>query len=192
MNKEQFKGFVRLSLAHHPTCWQYRLHTIRIKNVAVCLGCTGFYSGMIIVFLFMMITGLHRMDWEILVLLASIFFLPTILRLLKIKPFISKQRKYRFVFRWLLGAGVTIGLFSIFSAPNRVIGLLQIVLGISLYAIISLKRIRSGNFWEECQDCSFNPSSSCPGFEPFYLPRRSTKKELMEKSEKESISIDHS
>ena len=131
-------------------------------------------------------SGIHRLNWEQLVAIATIMFLPTMLRLLKIKPFNSKQRKLRFIYRWLLGFGVAIGIFSIFKAPNQFIGFIQLALGIGLYSVISFKRIKSGNsgeFWSECQDCSFTPSPECPGYSPFYLPRKPTNKEKIEPSE---------
>jgi hypothetical protein len=180
MKRERFRGFIKLSLAHHPLCWHYRPHTIRFKNVAFCLGCTGFYSGIIIGIIFIISSGLHQLNWEELVTMAIFTFLPTLLRLLNFKLFNSKQRGLRFVFRWLLGVGVAIGLFSIFKAPNQIIGLIQIGLGIGLYSIISYRRIRSGNFWQECQDCSFNPSPDCPGFSPFHLPGKTTCDEKVE------------
>ena len=183
MKKERFMGFLKLSLAHHPICWHYRPHTIRIKNVAICLGCTGFYSGIIIGILFTFISGLYQLNWDLLVALAILMFLPTFLRLLKIKPFNSKQRVLRLIFRWLLGLGVALGLFSIFNAPNIIIGLLQVILGIGLYSAISYRRIKSGNFWSECQDCSFSPSPDCPGLSPFYLPKKPAGKEKIENSE---------
>ena len=184
MKRERYKGFIKLSLAHHPMCWHYRLHTFRFRNVALCLGCTGFYSGTIIGILFIFMSGINRLNWEELVTVATIMFLPAILRLLRIEPFNSKRREYRIIFRWLLGVGVVVGIFSIFNAPNQVIGLIQIVLGIGLYSIISYRRIKSGNYWSECQDCSFNPSPECPGFAPFYLSIKSANREKLEKSEK--------
>ena len=183
MKREQFKGFIKLSLAHHPTCWHYRMHTIRIRNVSICLGCTGFYSGMITGILFTFIFGLNRFNWEVLVTIVTIMFIPTILRLLNLRPFNSEQRELRFIFRWLLGVGVAVGILSIFTAQNQVIGFIQLVLGVGLYSIISYRRIKSGNFWSECQDCSFHPSPDCPGFSPFYLPKKSVEREKMEHSE---------
>ena len=183
MKNERFSGFIKLSLAHHPICWHYRPHTIRIKNVAICLGCTGFYSGILIGILFTFISGLYQLNWEVLVTLGVLMFLPTMLRLLKIKPFNSKQRVNRFIFRWLLGFGVAVGLFSVFNAPNSIIGLVQVVLGVGLYSVISYRRIKSGNFWSECKDCSFNPSPDCPGLSPYYLPKRSLNNEKLESSE---------
>ena len=183
MKREKFKGFIKLSLAHHPICWHYRMHTIRIRGVALCLGCTGFYSGMIIGIVLTLIGGINRLNWEELVVIATLMFLPTILRLFKIKPFNSKLRETRFFLRWLLGVGVAIGIYSIFNAPNEVIGFVQLFLGIGLYSTISYRRIRSGNFWSECQDCSFHPSPDCPGFSPFYLPGKSRNREKTEHSE---------
>jgi len=186
MNRERFKGLIKLSLAHHPLCWHYRLHTIRFKNVAFCLGCTGFYSGIILGILFVFVSGIHRLLWEELVTIAAIMFLPTILRLLHIKPFNSEQRKFRFIFRWLLGVGVAVGIFSIFIAPNQFIGFTQLVLGIGLYSMISYRRLKSGEsgeFWSDCQDCSFAPSPECPGYSPFYLPRKSTSEVKVENTE---------
>lgn len=186
MNRERFKGLIKLSLAHHPLCWHYRLHTIRFRNVSFCLGCTGFYSGIILGILFVYMSGIHRLNWGELVTIVTILFLPTILRLLNIEPFNSKQRKLRFIFRWLLGVGVAVGIFSIFNAPNQFIGFAQLVFGIGLYSMISYRRLKSGNsgdFWSECQDCSFTPSPECPGYSPFHLPRKSTNKEKIEPSE---------
>ncbi len=148
----------------------------------MCLGCTGFYSGILIGILLTFISGLYQLNWEVLVTLAVLMFFPTLLRLLKVRPFNSKLRVFRLIFRWLLGFGVAVGLFSIFNAPNSIIGLIQVVLGVGLYSLISYRRIKSGNFWLECQECSFNPSPDCPGLSPFYLPKKFSNNEKLEKS----------
>jgi len=125
------------------------------------------------------VSGIYRLLWEELVIIATTLFIPTILRLLHIKPFNSKQRTLRFIFRWLLGIGVTVGIFSIFNSPNQYIGFIQLVLGIGLYSMITFRRLQSehsGNYWFECQECSFTPSPECPGYSPFYMAKKSAKK----------------
>ncbi len=177
MKKERFKGFVKLSLAHHPLCWQFRPHTIHIDGIVLCLGCTGFYSGILIGTLIIIFGSFFQFDWFSLVSIATIFALPTIFRLLKIPLFVSAKKSLRFLFRWLLGIGVSIGLISVIRAPNLVIGLVQFVLGFGLYLGIAFNRIRSKDMWTECQNCSHTMSLDCPGFAPFY-PRNESREEI--------------
>ncbi|MFX1285796.1 MAG: DUF2085 domain-containing protein [Promethearchaeota archaeon] len=177
MRKEQFKGFVKLSLAHHPLCWQFKAHTIRIGGIVLCLGCTGFYSGILIGTFIVIFGRLFQFEWLVLVSIATILAFPTILRLLKIPFFASTNKILRLLYRWLLGIGVSIGLVSIFKAPHLIIGLIQFVLGFGLYLGIALNRMRSKEMWTECQDCSYSISLECPGFAPFYL-RKEPKEEI--------------
>ncbi|MHA1226743.1 MAG: hypothetical protein ACTSPV_08395 [Candidatus Hodarchaeales archaeon] len=173
MNKERFKGFLRLSLAHHPLCWHYRKHTIRIRNVSLCLGCTAFYSGVILSILLAWALQMYKIEWETLIAIATILYLPTILRLINIPLFNSDKRGLRFSYRMMLGVGVGVGVISILKAPNVFVGFIQIILGLGLYLGISLKRIIFKDFYRECEDCTFSPSSKCPGFAPFHLrPRK--------------------
>ncbi|MHA1971776.1 MAG: hypothetical protein ACTSW1_02215 [Candidatus Hodarchaeales archaeon] len=172
MDKERFKGFLRLSLAHHPLCWHYRKHTVRVGNVSLCLGCTAFYSGIILSIILALTLRMNRMDWETLIAIATFLYLPTILRLVNTPLFNSDKRGPRFLYRLLLGVGVGIGIVSIMKAPNVFIGIVQIILGLGLYLGISLKRIFFKDFYKECEDCTFSPSSECPGFAPFHLRSR--------------------
>ncbi len=169
MRKERFKGFVKISLAHHPLCWHFNPHTLRIDGVILCLGCTGFYSGVFIGALIIIFGRIFQLDWLILTFIATIMALPTIFRLFKFPFFASKNKRPRFLFRWLLGIGVAIGLVSIFKAPHVLIGLIQFILGFGLYLGIGLNRIRSKDMWVECQACTYTRSIDCPGFSAFHL-----------------------
>lgn len=170
MKLERLKGFVKFSLAHHPVCEHFRSHTLQIGGIYLCLGCSGFYGGISIGILVIVIAwNLFRLEWLSLVVISTVMFLPTILRLMNI-PFFSTTRKpLRLLFRLLLGFGVAIGLISIVIAPNVLIGLTQFLLGMGLYLGIGINRIRSKDMWLECQDCLHTISVNCPGFAPFYL-----------------------
>lgn len=174
MRKGQLNLFLRISLAHHPLCWHYRLHTIRFRGISLCLGCTGFYIGVLIGSLIVLLKGVVHLDWFGLVIVATIMASPTILRLMNIPFFKSQDKLPRFIFRWLLGIGVIIGLVSIIKAPNVFIGLGQLILGAGLYLGISLNRIRSKDLWNGCQDCTFTISPDCPGLSPYYFRKDST------------------
>lgn len=173
MKKERLMGFVKLSLAHHPLCWHFRSHTFYIGGIALCLGCTGFYSGVLVGTLIVIIGRVFQLDWFTLVGIATAIFLPTIFRLMKIPFFSSEKKGIKFLFRWLLGIGIAIGLVSIVKAPHVLIGLIQFILGFGLYLGIGLNRIRSKDMWIECQDCTDVMSINCPGFSPFHLGKDS-------------------
>lgn len=172
LSKLRLKGFLKFSLSHHPLCWQYRNHTIRIRGFSFCLGCTAFYFGFFIGFLLIIFIHLNRFNWEELVIIAIILYLPTIFRLFRFPIFNTTQKGLRFLYRFFLGVGVVVGLISIFKASNIFIGLLQFLLGIGLYAGIGLKRVFGKNVMDECNDCSFSPSWECPGFSPFHIKPR--------------------
>ncbi len=169
MKKERLKGFVKLTLAHHPLCWQFESHTFRVCGIILCLGCTGFYTGVLIGVLIIMIGRVFQLDWFTLVGIATVLLLPTIFQLIKIPFFSSEQKSFRFLFRWLLGIGVAIGLLSIVKAPHVLIGSIQFILGFGLYLGIGINRIRSKDMWIECQNCTYIMSTGCPGFAPFHL-----------------------
>ena len=169
MRKEPLVGLLRLSLAHHPLCWHYRHHTIRFGSIALCLGCTGFYTGMLAGTLIVFFERIDRLEWVELLVVAIALFLPTFFRMANLPAFRTMRRSPRFVYRWLLGISVVIGLISIFKAPNLLFSLGQIVLGVVFLIVINLKRARSYDTWTECQECTFIPSFECPGFSPFHL-----------------------
>ncbi len=168
MNREIIIGIIRLSLAHHPVCWQYRNHTIKIFNVKFCLGCFAFYSGFIASILIIFFTPLFtKLNWSELILLSTLLYLPTILRIVKTPFFSSKKKNLRFLFRFLLGFGIGTGLLSIFSINILIIQITQVILGVLLYAGLSIQRILDKDSFKECETCSFTRSNTCPGFKPF-------------------------
>ncbi len=171
---EKIKGFLRYSLAHHPICWQYREHLIRIRGWSLCLGCTGFYSGLFLGFLLILLGLLDNIKWFGLVLLAILLYLPTLFRLANIKGFITTKRYLRILFRELLGIGIAVGIFSIWRAPSFEIQVLQVLIGISFYAFITFKRIKSGSKeWDDlCATCTFDRNAKCPGMEPLFTWRK--------------------
>ena len=175
MVNKRFLGFLHLSIAHHPLCWHFRNHTIRINNLHLCLGCTGFYSGFIIGFLIILFSSINQLAWEFLIFIGLVLYIPTILRLLNLPFFNSSRKDLRIFFRLLLGLGVTIGLVSIFKAPNYLLSGIQILLGIGLYFGIGIKRALSKDLWMECEECTFSPSPYCPGFIPFKLREEKVK-----------------
>jgi phosphatidylserine synthase len=169
MTKERLFGLLRLSLAHHPVCWQYRNHTIKIFSIKFCLGCTGFYSGLSIATAMIFFTSLFsNFSWFDLVLLSFVFYLPTILRILSIPLFKTSNKHSRIFFRFLLGFGVVTGLLSIFIMSDIIIQIFQILLGLGLYSALTVQRIKNKDLFKECETCSFERSHFCPGFRPFY------------------------
>lgn len=175
MVNERLLGILCLSIAHHPLCWQYRNHIIRINNLHLCLGCTGFYSGFLFGLLIFLFSNINLLAWEFLIFIGLILYIPTILRLLNLSFFNSSRKDLRIFFRFLLGFGVTIGLISIFKAPNYLISGIQLLLGIVLYFGIGIKRALSKDLWMECEECTFSPSPYCPGFIPFKLRKEKIK-----------------
>ena len=157
-----------LSFAHHPLCWHYRSHLITVWGIKLCLGCSGFYLGFIIGFFLLNLNKLTEIQWESFVILAFILYIPTILRLFNIPGFSTSLRFFRFLFRFLLGFGIAIGLISIFIAPNILLAAFQFIFGILLFIGIGIGRYLSFPM-KECGECSFIASKSCPGLEPFQL-----------------------
>lgn len=169
MVSSKFIGFLKLSLAHHPVCWQYRNHTIKIFNIKFCLGCTGFYSGFFVGSVLILLTSLFSsFSWSELVLISTLFYLPTMLRLISVPYFKTSNKELRLLFRFLLGVGIATGLLSIFIISNLLIQIIQVLMGFGLYAGITLKRVLDKDAFKECETCSFIRSRSCPGFKPFH------------------------
>ena len=170
---EKLKGFLHYSLAHHPICWQYREHLIRVKGWSLCLGCTGFYSGFIFGAIVIFLGFLQHILWIELIILAILLYLPTMLRLAKVLIFDSTNRKLRIGFRGLLGLGIAVGLYSIIVAPYFEIQLLQVLIGVTFYGIITIKRIKNGTKeWDAlCETCTFSRNAQCPGMEPLFTWR---------------------
>ncbi len=170
---DKVKGFLRYSLAHHPTCWQYREHLIRMKGWSFCLGCTGFYSGVILGTIFIFFGLLQEIKWLGLVSLAILLYLPTMLRLVNIPLFNSSSRKLRIIFRGLLGIGIAIGILSIIRAPSLEIQFFQVFIGLLFYGIISYVRVKKGpKEWDVlCETCTFTRNTNCPGMNPLFTWR---------------------
>ncbi|MFX0211865.1 MAG: hypothetical protein ACFFDT_38170 [Candidatus Hodarchaeota archaeon] len=104
MKLERLKGFVKFSLAHHPLCVQLRPHTIQIGGINLCLGCTGFYGGISIGILVVVITwNLFRLEWLSLVVISTVMFLPTILRLINIPFFFYKEKISKIIIPIIIG-----------------------------------------------------------------------------------------
>ncbi|MHA2345143.1 MAG: hypothetical protein ACXACP_00350 [Candidatus Hodarchaeales archaeon] len=171
---EKVKGFLRYSLAHHPTCWQYREHLIRVNGWSLCLGCTGFYSGFIIGLIVIFLGFLQAFGWTELIILAIFLYLATFLRLANVPFFNSSSRKLRISFRGLLGIGIAVGLYSITIAPSFEIQIFQVLLGITFYGIISFKRVKTGpKEWDTlCESCTFTRNTNCPGMNPLFTWRQ--------------------
>ena len=175
MTKERLFGLLKLSIAHHPLCWQYRNHTIKIFNTKFCLGCTGFYSGFFLGSIIIIFTSFFsNFNWVNLVLLSTILYLPTILRIINIPFFNTSNKQLRLIFRLLLGFGISTGLLSIYIASNFLIQLVQFFMGIGLYAGLTIHRAKNKDLFKECETCTFQRSDNCPGFRPFHLNRYDT------------------
>jgi uncharacterized membrane protein len=170
---EKIMGFLRYSLAHHPVCWQYREHLLKVKGWSLCLGCTGFYSGLFLGGFVIFLGLLRDVDWLELIILAIILYLPTMLRLADVRGFNSSNRKLRISFRGLLGVGIAVGIYSILFAPSFEIQALQILIGMAFYTLITFQRIKNGTGkWDAlCDTCSFNRNANCPGMEPLFTWR---------------------
>jgi uncharacterized membrane protein len=170
---ERAKGIFRYLLAHHPICWQFREHLIRINGWNLCLGCTGFYSGFLLATIIILFGFLDSLSWMQLVILAIFFYLPTMLRLGNITLFNPSHRNIRISLRGLLGVGIAIGIFSIINAPSFELQIFQIILGSLFYGILTFKRYRTGpKEWDSlCETCTFTRNIKCPGMEPLFTWR---------------------
>ena len=164
------KGFFTLMLAHHPICWQYRNHVIRIYNIPVCLGCFGVYSGIITGIGLLWIGMFLGQTWIRLVTLAILLYTPTILRIVEFPFFTTSKKWIRFLFRYCLGLGIAIGLLSIYIASSIQIQVIQVLFGIILYIALNLQRVFNKDQWKECDCCSYYRSNNCPGFRSFFIP----------------------
>lgn len=171
MINKRFLGLLHLSIVHHPLCWHYRNHLIRIRGIGFCLGCTGFYSGLVLGIVMVFFSEIEKFEWAYLILIAMVLYVPTIFRLVGLPFFNTNKKKLRLIYRFLLGFGVTIGFISIFKAPNFIIGISQFILGVGLYLSIGLRRVLSKDSWKECEECSYSPSPHCPGFIPFNMKK---------------------
>ncbi|MHA2365706.1 MAG: hypothetical protein ACXAC7_17240 [Candidatus Hodarchaeales archaeon] len=163
------KGFLKLSLAHHPICWQYRNHVIRFKDWSFCLGCSGFYSGLFLGLGIILLGLLTYFSWFDLILIALLLYFPTIFRILNIPLFTSSKKSFRFIFRFSLGNGIAVGLLSIWIANDIYLQLFQILFGLGFYIALSFKRIIDKESFQECNTCTFLRGSNCPGFKSFYF-----------------------
>jgi hypothetical protein len=114
-------------------------------------------------------------SWEGLLALSFFFYVPTMLRLLKIKYFNTTRKFSRFSMRFLLGLGIATGLLSILIAPNIFFQIIQILLGLGLYMGIAIARIKDPDAWKECETCTYTRSNLCFGFRQFYFPEESEK-----------------
>ncbi|MFX0086435.1 MAG: hypothetical protein ACFFAU_12265 [Candidatus Hodarchaeota archaeon] len=175
MRNKRLLGLLYLSVAHHPLCQYYRNHLIRLNNLALCLGCVGLYSGLGIGILVLVLINTENYDWELLIFLALMLYMPTILRLLNFPLFNSSRRIFKLLYRFLLGLGVAVGFLSILKVPNFFLGFFQFALGVFLYFSIAIKRVLSKDVWKECESCVFSPSPDCPGFSPFKLHKNKLK-----------------
>ncbi len=166
-------GFLRYSLAHHPVCWQFRDHLIRVGGWSLCLGCTGFYGGFIAGIGLIVFGGLSTFSWFELIVLAFILWIPTLLRLGNLMFFNTARKGYKFVFRVLLGVGIAVGVYSIFIAPSLIIQITQILIGILFYSGLTINRIRKGpQEWDRlCEACTFTRNNYCPGLKPLLIWR---------------------
>ena len=160
------KGFIKMSLAHHPLCYFYRNDIIRLpffRNYPLCLGCFGVYSG-ILLMLLVLFLGFFHPNWNLAVILSLLFLVPTCIRFILIIP--KKMKMLRLLTRLLLGFAIGIGLYSLTIVPNILLLVLQLLLGIVIYILLAIQRTR--NPYPECLPCIYNPSKACPGLSPFF------------------------
>lgn len=144
---------------------------IRVRSWSFCLGCTGFYSGLLVGIMVGFFVIPAPLDWSILIGIAVFLAMPSIARLIGMPPFSSSSRLPRFAFRVLLGCSVGLGIYSISIAPSIATKLIQVAIGIVVYLAIGFHRVRNAGAWNEiCDTCSFERSVHCPGMRPFHDP----------------------
>jgi hypothetical protein len=133
-------------LSHHPACEHYDNHVLTIFNRRVCLGCTATIIGILISLLIdlLIVQSYFGIINTIRFVLIPILFIPAIVQLrVQLKP-----RWIKFMFRFLLGVGIYLGIQQMYLLENLVSRLLGIILMISFFFGYTLVR---GS--ESCDKC---------------------------------------
>ena len=141
------------TLAHHPTCSQYKDHYFTIGKVNLCIGCSMIYSALILyTILFFTVPTIFRYNtWVIATLPFTGFGLAILHRILRIK---NKWLKalFRFIAGFGIGAYFTV-IIQTFFIPKwwwiGIILLLLLTIGNQLYGI---SRGPNANR-KKCRDC---------------------------------------
>mgnify|MGYP003340604990 CR=1 FL=1 len=145
--------------AHHPDCYRYDHHLLRIGGRPWCLGCVCLWTGVTLG----VPTGLAIAPWW-LVGLGLAFVVPT-----AAQPFVQRK-PYKILARTLLGVGCAWYVLGLTLAPAwDARGLVIRGAGALLFALLyrALKVLRQARLDDPCATCPHGKKPFCH----HYLPR---------------------
>lgn len=160
-----FKYTYMYYFAHHPLCKTYKNHTYKVFGMYICKGCFHTYSAfastsiITLILLLSNVEFISRLYSSFYGLFLELFFLiPLLIDFFHIKT----PRKFKNIFRRMLGYSITTALFQIALSPWWV---KLTAFGIMVIAYIKLRSARKSKNASRCVGCKEeNGVGVCSGF----------------------------
>lgn len=169
-------------LSHHPDCDNFKEHTVNIHGLRLCRGCSIIYPSVLVSLgLLYAINLFQPLFFDYLFFIGLVLIGPKITSI-----FLHINKKpVEIGVNILVGTGISICIFSIFSFPFPFLINLFIFLGF-LMTVSSANSIRVKSIMKTCSSCGYHRNwNICPGFKDLY---GSTEKNLNEKVDENLVS----
>lgn len=156
-------SFLPLLFSHHPNCSQFNGHTIKIKNIRLCIGCFVGYPTALISIVLIGFFNLHKLFPQEILFLFGISFLSTfILSILNL----TRNKIIKIFQKFLVGLGSAMIFWWIMTLPNPEILNLIISFMTLIILVVLLNIYHTYGSYKMCKKCDTPFAwSSCEGFE---------------------------
>ena len=171
-SKDFLKKYGHLLLSHHPSCSQYKDHTINISKLRFCIGCyVGYPSAILSIllgFYFIYPTISQKIYILVFGIFLSLFQFLSLTKLTEIKPI-------KIIQKFLIGFGVgQVLVVSYFWFQGPVVVKLFNVWGVMLIFMSPIGYLHYRNLRNTCDNCpEFRNSPDCI----YFNDEKSDKKE---------------
>ncbi len=169
-------------LSHHPDCDKFKEHSFEIRGVRLCGGCITIYPSITVSLLLLYtINFFQPVFFRYLFFIGLLFIGPKIISIL----FRSRRKTVKVGANILVGTGIAICIFSIFSFPFPFVMNLFIFI-VFFMMVSSANFLRVKSIMKTCSSCEYHRNwSICPGFKGLYS---SIEKNLNEKVDEDMVS----
>ena len=176
------RGVYPFLLSHHPDCDRFNQHTINVHGLKLCAGCATIYPSVLIsLCLLYTINFFHPLFFKYLFFIGLLLIGPKIISIL----LHTGRKTVKIGVNILVGIGIAICIFSIFSLPFPFVTNLFIFI-VFFMIVSSANFLRVKSIMKTCLTCEYHRNwSVCPGFKGLY---NSIEKNLNEKVDSNLVS----
>ncbi|MEW6069615.1 MAG: hypothetical protein AB1485_03275 [Candidatus Thermoplasmatota archaeon] len=157
------KALKPLLISHHPNCYRFEAHVVKVGNTRICLSCFVTYSTILLTLSVCCLMGCSQIFVWHMLLCAGLALSPV-----KLLSGRFSKKIVKVMLNLIFGLGVSFIVLGILAIPTSlVIKILAFV--VLILALGAFSYIRVNKIILTCNECEYRRNwSSCPGFKELY------------------------